>query len=65
VYLPGQWVSNLFAFFDRGRFVRKRPGLTGLAERAGLRIVRDEILRLHPTKGRVLFLMMRLEPARP
>lgn len=65
VYLPGQWVSNLFAFFDRGRFVRKRPGYTGLAERAGLRIVRDEIVRLHPTKGRVLYLLMTLEPARP
>jgi SAM-dependent methyltransferase len=61
-YLPGQWVSNTFAFFDRGRFVRKPPGYKGLAERAGLRIVRDEIIRLHPTKGRVLFLMMRLEP---
>jgi len=65
VYLPGQLVSNAIAFFDRGRFVRKRPGLTGLAERAGLRIVSDEIVRLHPTTGRVLFLMMRLEPARP
>jgi SAM-dependent methyltransferase len=63
VYLPGQWVSNTFAFFDRGRFVRKRPGYTGLAEKAGLRVVSDEIVRLHPTKGRVLFLMMRLAPA--
>jgi SAM-dependent methyltransferase len=65
VYLRGEWVSNGLAFFDRGKFVRKHPGYTGLAERAGLRIVRDEIIRLHPTKGRVLFLMMRLEPPRP
>jgi SAM-dependent methyltransferase len=65
VYLPGQWVSNLFAFFDRGRFVRKRPVYKALAEAAGLRIVRDEIVRLHPTTGRVLFLLMTLEPARP
>jgi SAM-dependent methyltransferase len=62
VYLSGQWVSNVFAFFDRGRFVRKHPEYTALAEKAGLRIVHDEIVRLHPTKGRVLFLMMKLEP---
>jgi SAM-dependent methyltransferase len=64
VYLPGQLISNAFAYFDRGKFVRNRSGFTTLAERAGLRIVRDEIVRSHPTKGRVFYLMMTLEPER-
>ena len=65
VYLPRQLVSNLFAYFDRGKFVRKRSGFTALAEAAGLQILHDEIVRSHPTNGRVLYLMMTLAPARP
>jgi SAM-dependent methyltransferase len=64
VYLPGKLVSNAFAYFDRGKFVRQRPGFLDLAKRAGLHIVREEIVRSHPTKGRVLYLMMTLEPSK-
>ena len=62
VYLPGHLVSNVFAYFDRGKFVRKRAEFLALPERAGLRIVREEIVRCHPTNGRAMYLMMTLEP---
>jgi SAM-dependent methyltransferase len=64
VYLPGEHVSNVLAFFDRGKHVRKRAGYLELATRAGLRIVREEIVRSHPENGRALYLMMTLEPGR-
>ena len=62
VYLPGEHVSNLLAYFDRGKFVRKRPRYVDLARRAGLSIVREEIVRSHPKNGKALYLMMTLEP---
>jgi SAM-dependent methyltransferase len=65
VYLPRQVVSNILAYFDRGKFVRKRHEFLALPERAGLRIVREEIVRCHPTNGRAWYLMMALEPGRP
>jgi hypothetical protein len=62
VYLPGQYVSNVLAYFDRGKFVRKRQPYLDLMARAGLRIVRDDIVRSHPTNGKALYLMTALEP---
>jgi SAM-dependent methyltransferase len=62
VYLPRHPISNFFAFFDRGKFVRKRPEFLVLPEQAGLRIIKEEIVRCHPTNGRALYLMMTLEP---
>ncbi len=62
VYLPGEHVSNLLAFFDRGKFVRKRAAYLALPARAGLRVVRDEIVRSHPTNGKAIYFMMALEP---
>jgi SAM-dependent methyltransferase len=64
VYLPRQYLSNVLAFFDRGKFVRKRHEFLALPERAGLRIVREEIVRCHPENGRAMYLMMTLEPGR-
>ena len=62
VYLPGEHVSNALAFFDRGKFVRRRPPYVALASQAGLRVVREEIVRSHPRNGKALYLMMTLEP---
>ena len=61
VYLPGEHVSNLLAFFDRGKFVRRREQYLELATRAGLRIAREEVLRSHPETGKALYLFMSLE----
>lgn len=63
VYLPREWVSNALAYFDRGKFVRRRDDYLRLAREAGLTIVREEIVRSHPTNGKALYLMMTLEPS--
>jgi SAM-dependent methyltransferase len=63
VYLPGQIVSNVLAYFDRGKFVRRHQPYLDLIARAGLRLVRDQIVRSHPTNGKALYLMTSLEPA--
>jgi SAM-dependent methyltransferase len=63
VYLPGQHLSNFLALFDRGRFVRWTEGFLELARQADLRIIRHQIVRSHPTKGRALYLVMTLSLA--
>jgi SAM-dependent methyltransferase len=60
VYLPRQNVSNLLAYFDRGKFVRTQDGYLDLIRKAGLEIVRAEIVRSHPENGRALYLMTAL-----
>jgi SAM-dependent methyltransferase len=65
VYLPREPVSNLLAALDRGKFVRKPDGYRGLIRDAGLAIVRDEIVRSHPTRGKALYFMTTLVPAAP
>jgi SAM-dependent methyltransferase len=62
VYIPGQHVSNVLAFLDRGRFVRNTEGFLALAEEANLEIVHHQIVRSHPTNGRALYLIMTLSP---
>lgn len=63
VYLPGYYVSNALAYFDRGKFVRKREGYLDLIRQAGLGIAREDIVRSHPRSGKALYLMTALEPA--
>jgi len=65
VYLPGKHLSNLFAFLDRGKHVRRPPGYRELIERAGLRIVSEKIVRSHPENGRAEYIVFALEPRRP
>ncbi|HYR90736.1 MAG TPA: class I SAM-dependent methyltransferase [Terriglobia bacterium] len=62
VYIPREHVSNLLAFFDRGRYVRNTEGFLALAEEANLKVVRHQIVRSHPEKGRALYLIMTLSP---
>lgn len=63
VFLPGEHISNVLAYFDRGKFVRNRGGFLAMPGRAGLKIVRESIVRSHPTNGKALYLMMTLEPS--
>jgi SAM-dependent methyltransferase len=65
VYLPGKHMSNLLALLDRGKFVRKRDQFLALPRRAGLCVVRDELVRSHPKSGKAIYLMMTLEPPTP
>lgn len=62
VYLPGKHISNVLAYFDRGKFVRRPPQYLDLIARAGLRVVKDEVVRSHPTNGKALYFMTALEP---
>jgi SAM-dependent methyltransferase len=65
VYLPGKHLSNLLAYFDRGKHVRDVEGFRSLASKANLAVTHDEIVRSHPTSGRALYFMMALERPRP
>jgi SAM-dependent methyltransferase len=65
VYLPGKHVSNLFAFLDRGKHVRRPEAYRALIEQSGLRIVSEQIVRSHPEKGRAEYLVFALEPRKP
>jgi 2-polyprenyl-3-methyl-5-hydroxy-6-metoxy-1,4-benzoquinol methylase len=60
VYLPRQKVSNLLAYFDRGKFVRRQEEYFELIREAGLEIIRAEIVRSHPKTGKALYLMTAL-----
>ncbi|HEY0294150.1 MAG TPA: class I SAM-dependent methyltransferase [Bordetella sp.] len=62
VYLPGEWVSNAFAWCDRGRYCRKQRGYEALAANAGLNVTKSIIMKSHPTHGRVKYLAMSMEP---
>jgi len=57
VYCPREMVSNILAYFDRGKFVRGQDEYLGLIRKAGLDIVRAEIVRSHPENGKALYLM--------
>jgi hypothetical protein len=64
VYLPGKHLSNLFAWLDRGKFVRHVDEYRALVEGAGLRIADERIVRSHPETGRAEYLVFALEPKR-
>jgi SAM-dependent methyltransferase len=63
VYLPGKHISNLFARFDRGKYVRNVAGFRDLVARSGLKVVDDQIVLCHPTRGRQFYLLMAIERA--
>ncbi|HEX2732191.1 MAG TPA: class I SAM-dependent methyltransferase [Polyangiaceae bacterium] len=60
VYLPGYWLNNALAFMDRGRFARTTAGYEALARQAKLRIQWSEIVRCHPSGGRVHYFVMEM-----
>jgi SAM-dependent methyltransferase len=59
--LEGRPLNNFFVRLDRGRFPRTAEGYTGLAERAGLKVVRTSLERIHPTRGLMMYFLMGLE----
>lgn len=65
VYLDGMLLNNVMARLDRGRHVRHVPAYLRLAEEAGLRVARHEIVASHPKRGIARYLVMVLEPVRP
>jgi SAM-dependent methyltransferase len=63
VYLPGRHLSNLLAYFDRGKFVRTPERYLALMRRAGLAIAAEELVRSHPESGKAWYFMTALSPS--
>ena len=62
VYLPGEYVSNLLAFLDRGRECRRTEQYIDLVRRGGWRVAGQRLVRCHPARGRAKYLDLALEP---
>lgn len=62
VFLPGEFVNNFFARLDRGRFCRHKADYEALVQRAGYSLDESKVLRSHPTRGHVQYLLMSLAP---
>jgi 2-polyprenyl-3-methyl-5-hydroxy-6-metoxy-1,4-benzoquinol methylase len=63
VYLPGRHVSNVLAYFDRGKFVRTPEQYLALIRRSGLIVEAEEVVRSHPRNGKAWYFMTGLGPA--
>lgn len=62
VFLPGELINNIFARLDRGRHCREQSGYESLVEKAGFSLESAEVLRSHPKRGRVKYLLLSLAP---
>jgi SAM-dependent methyltransferase len=62
VYLRGRHVSNLLAYFDRGKFVRTREQYLELIRRSGFVVEAEQVVRSHPRNGRAWYFMTALVP---
>jgi len=65
VYLPREHVSNLLAWLDRGKFVRREGGYRELVAQAGLELASPEVMRSHPQSGRARYFVMTLSTSSP
>lgn len=63
VYLRRETVSNLFAWLDRGKFVRREDGYRELVAQAGLKLESGQVVRSHPESGRARYFVMTLAAA--
>jgi len=62
VFLQGEWLNNVFAALDRGRFCRRSEQYERLVAGSNLALVSSAIVRSSPNGGRVKYLVMSLEP---
>jgi SAM-dependent methyltransferase len=65
VYLPREHVSNMLAWLDRGKFVRREDGYRELVARAGLELESAGVMRSHPQSGRARYFVMTLSTSSP
>jgi SAM-dependent methyltransferase len=65
VYLPREKVSNVLAWLDRGKFVRREDGYRRLAAAAGLDVESGRVIRSHPESGRARYFVMTLSTSSP
>jgi SAM-dependent methyltransferase len=64
VFLSGEFINNVLAKLDRGRHVRTLDGYRQLVQRSGLRMVNEEVVQSHPSRGLAKYLVMILERGR-
>lgn len=64
VFLPGMLFNNVLSMMDRGRFCRHPDAYADLARRAGLEVVKGELMRSSPQNDRVQYFVMTLAPRR-
>ena len=65
VYLTRENVSNLLAWLDRGKYVRREAGYRGLVAQAGLELESAGVMRSHPESGRARYFVMTLSTSSP
>lgn len=63
VFVPGALYNNVMAMLDRGRHCRTPDGYAALARRAGYAVKEAGLVRSHPSRGRVQYFLMTLEPS--
>ena len=61
VYLKGEWMNNMMAKLDRGKFCRTESEYYDLVDRAGLQRAESVITKSHPKSNGVKYLVMTLE----
>lgn len=61
VLLNSEPLSNFFVHLDRGRECRSPSGYEALARAAGWRVSDSSVIKSHPTRGLVKFMVMTLE----
>ncbi|HET9954234.1 MAG TPA: class I SAM-dependent methyltransferase [Polyangiaceae bacterium] len=62
VFLDGEPYGNFLARMDRGRYCRTAPEYEQLVTSAGFNVVEQAIVRSHPTRGLVKYLVLAFEP---
>ena len=62
VFLPGEWLNNVLAALDRGRFCRWQEQYERLVARGDLALIDSAIVPSSPQGGRVKYLVMTLQP---
>ena len=62
VFLPGEWLNNVLAALDRGRFCRWQEQYERLVARGDLALIDSAIVPSSPQGGRVKYLVMTSEP---
>jgi len=62
VFLPGEWLNNVLAALDRGRFCRWREQYERLVAGGDFALIDSTIVPSSPQGGRVKYLVMTLEP---
>lgn len=61
LFVPGRPFNNVMAMMDRGRHCRSEDGYAAAARSAGFEVVRADVMRSHPSSGRVFYFVMELE----